>query len=114
MPMPRDPNDHLIRHLAESNAEISKSLYQVHGVVSSVHERLEQFIEAHASHVRHQEMRDDAHSERADEHSKRIDDSAGKILAFEAQIKLIVWVATFIGSSGLVAIIAMLSKLGGK
>lgn len=92
--------------LTESNKELGKSVYQVHGVVSSVHTRLEHFIEAHASHVRQQELRDSAHEERADEHSKRLDDTASKVLAWEAQIRLVIGIASLLGGGGLIAIAA--------
>lgn len=113
MPMGESDRD-LIRHLADSNAEIGKSLYQVHGVVSSVHERLEHFIQAHAAHVHQQELRNEAHDERQTDHSRRIDEYAGKILAYEAQLRLTKWVLGFVGSGLLVAAISAVAKAVAK
>lgn len=113
MPMGESDRD-LIRHLADSNAEIGKSLYQVHGVVSSVHERLEHFIQAHASHVRQQELQnEDMHARHLD-HSKRIDGYANKILAYEAQLRLFKWVIGFFGAGGLAAAISAVAKAVAK
>jgi uncharacterized protein YukE len=108
----------LIQHLLDTykrsndaTMEMGKSLYQVHGVVSSVHERQEAFIQAHASHVRQMELRGEEMIDRFDDHSRRIDSTATKVAAWEAQLKLVIAVATFLGGSGVFAILAVLFKV---
>ena len=96
----------LIRHLTVSVQEQSRSLYQVRGVVSSVHERQEAFIQAHAAFV-------DAVETRADVHSQRIDETAAQIAAWKAQARIVIGVASFVGFGGLVSMLAVLSKLSG-
>ena len=105
-----DREDHLIKSLAESNAEIARSLYQVHGVVSSVHTRLEAFIQAHASHVHQQELRDESYQERADKHEELLRNTVLKVEAWEAQKRLALSVATFVGGGGMVAILSMVIR----
>lgn len=90
----------LFRHLLDGHAEITKSLYDVHGSISTVRERVEHMIVAQR-----------ASAERQDEHSGLIDDTAAKVMRWEAQVRLIVWVATFFGSGGLIAVIAMLARV---
>ena len=95
-----DSDRDLIRHLSESVQEQSRSLYQVHGVVSSVHERQERLIQSLEA-VEH----------RADVHSSRIEETAAQISAWKAQARMVIAVASFVGFGGLMSMLAVLSKL---
>ena len=106
-----DSDRDLITNLAESVHEQGKSLYQVHGIVSSVSAKQEALGNTLQQLVHAINTRADASDDRSDIHSTRIDETAAQVAAWKSKMELILGVAGFVGVGGLVSMLAVFFKL---
>lgn len=98
-----DSDQRLIQTLIESNREMSKLMLKVHHNLARVHERQEHLIQANAAFVNSTEGKIERHDDRLD----AIDlYTAG----LKANIRLILWVVSFTGATGIAAAIAAIAK----
>jgi hypothetical protein len=89
--------------LTASNREMSKLMLRVHQNVSRVSERQEHLILANARFVNTTE-------EKIEKHDDRIDAIDLYTAGLKANIRLILWVVSFTGATGIAAAIAAIAK----
>lgn len=99
-----DPDRALIDHLANSIDQLATRVNGLHGLANELAGKMSSFISAQAE-------RDDRHREHAAELARKSEEVEKKVLAFEAQVKLLAWVAAALGGGVITALVTTITDV---